>query len=152
MLTAGQHQEEIAHASHSASAGRRERVTFRYIVKGQKVAEMCFVLSMVLVALVSNDFKDMCKCMQMLARRPGINIHWLPKRGQWSSLPTMLVYLDCQCLQHHVGEPTQPPLTYPPPVLFRACGLYTVRLRKAMKRPWATTHSSVSGIGSYQVS
>ena len=34
MLTAGQHEEEIAHAGHSASAARRERVTFRYIVKG----------------------------------------------------------------------------------------------------------------------
>ena len=42
MLTAGQHEEEIAHAGHSASAARRERVTFRYIVKGQKVCRNVF--------------------------------------------------------------------------------------------------------------
>ena len=42
LLTAGQHVEEIAHAGHSASAARRERLTFRYIVKGQKVCRNVF--------------------------------------------------------------------------------------------------------------
>ena len=42
MLTAGQHEEEIAHAGHSASAARRERVTFQYIVKGQNVCRNVF--------------------------------------------------------------------------------------------------------------
>ena len=96
---------------------------------------MCFVLSMVLVALVSNNFKDMFamefvsrKCMQMLERPPGVNIHWLPKRGQWNSLPTMLVYLDCQCLQHCVGEPTEPHL--PNLLLYFSERLMSVRVAR----------------------